>query len=513
MTSNIEAIRAAEAQIPKWRDELRALQAEAHGDDGVVDAEEQAEIDQVESLIDTATRMIAEKLQAWVDNKNAYEALRSRIASDLSTVEANNDEAFSQDKRAVTDAASSADQAASEEDYATALDHAQELERLIDTFLQKVENERLNGLTAEELMEISLADDALDEVFTEEYMEELKDMKFAGAGTPELKEVIKKIEKGLSSANRAEVLGELAEIVGEPPTVADLDADYARYLILVKQRDAIGDQKGQAEPDGVDEQKHPDFVGSNEQLMFGKVLGDALGIHEVFATLLSPTGGLVGPGNDLIPGQLPSPHLSPDNIVAVHGTVHDAAGYLDTFHEEGPGYNYRGSEIEEMIFDGFEFIGLEIEEHYKGQASGIWYWGSEKGLDGALEDGKEMAEEMFDDAVVELEKALEGVRADATEEIDKIIAAFEETKQEAIDKANEIKEDLEDRAEEAAEDLGALVDEIEAEVLEARDALADGVEKVSETVVEKYEEISDAVGDLAEGVGEKLDALANFIWN
>ena len=513
MTSNIEEIRAAEAQIPQWRDELRALQAEAHGDDGVVDAEEKAEIDHVESQIDTAQRLIAEKLQLWAANKTAYEKLRSSIATDLTTVEGNGDDAFSQDKRAVADTVTEADQAASLEDYASALTLSQELKRLIELFLKHVENERLNGLTTEELMEISLADEAIDEVFTEEYMEELKDMKFAGAGTPELKDVIKKIEKGLSGANRAEVLGDLAEIVGEPPTLADLDADYARYLILIKQRDAIGGQNGQTKPDGVDEEKHPDFVGSNEQLMFGKVLGDALGIHEVFATLLSPTGGLVGPGNDLIPGALASPHLSPDNAVAVHGTVHDAAGYLESFHEEGPGYNYRGSEIEEMIFDGFEFIGLEIEEHYKGQASGIYYWGSQKGLDGVWEDGKEMAEEMFDDAVVELEKALEGVRSDAKGEIDKIIATFEETKQEALDKANEIKEDLEDRAEEAAEDLSELVDEIEAEVLEARDALADGADKVSEAAVETFEDISNAVGDLGDGIGEKLDALANFIWN
>ncbi|HIP23926.1 MAG TPA: hypothetical protein EYG79_10095 [Rhodobacteraceae bacterium] len=506
MTSIIEAIRAAEAQIPQWRDQLRALQAEAHGDDGVVDAEEQAEIDQVESMIDTAQRLVAEKLKTWGANKTAYEKLRSRTVADLGTVEANEDATFSQDKRAVSDAVAAADQAASVEDYATALSHAQELERLIELFLQLVENERLNGLTTEELMEISLADEGIDEVFTEEYMEALMGMTFAGEGTPELKDVIKKIEKGLSGANRAEVLGELAEIVGEPPTTADLDADYARFLILCKQRDAIGKEGDKGEIDPVDEELHPDFVGSHEQLMFGRVLGDALGIHEVFATLLSPTGGLVGPGNMLI-GSIPSPHLSPDNPVALHGTVHDAAGYLDSFHDEGPGYNYRGSEIEAMVTSAIELLPQSWENEilpFTGQLSGIGYW--------IVEAGDEYIEARFDEGLVALEQALDSARDGASDQIDEIVSAIEDAKQEISDKADALRSDMEDAAAEAAQDLQDLVDQAKAEMLEASDALEDGFEKVSETVVETIENVSDAIGSFGKGVGEKLDALANFIW-
>jgi hypothetical protein len=82
--------------------------------------------------------------------------------------------------------------------------------------------------------------------------------------------------------------------------------------------------------------QHPLFTASNGQLKFGKILGDVFGIDAVFGSLISPTGGLVGPGNS-------NPlltNLDPDNPVSIHGTVHDAAGYLYNAHNIGPGYDY-----------------------------------------------------------------------------------------------------------------------------------------------------------------------------
>ncbi len=505
MTSNISAIRAAEAQIPQMRDQLRLLREEALADDGVVDQEERAEIEQVEGLIDTAQRLIAQRLAAWEANKAAYTRLRATLDTRLQAVAGSDAGALGRDQRRISEKTTRVDLAAEEEDYATALRLAQELQRMVDLFLQQLENERLNGLTAEELTEISLSDDAIEVVFTEDYMQALMTMEFRGEGTPALREVIKEIEKGLSSSNRDKVIGDLADIVGTPPTAAELDADYARYLILCRQRDAIGSQNNQSEPDGVDEEKHPDFVASHEQLMFGKVLGDALGIHEVFATLLSPTGGLVGPGNDLIPGVMASPHLSPDNPVALHGTVHDAAGYLQSFHNEGPGYNYRGNEIEGAITSALEFIGADALLPLTGQVSGIAYW--------TMEAGDEYIEARFDEAVVALEKALEDARDSASDHIDEIIFAIEEAKQELSDSAEALRDDMVETAEEVEQGLRDLGEEIESQVLEARDAFEDGVERVSNAAVETYEDISDAASSFGEGVKEKLGALANFIWD
>ncbi len=509
MTSNISTIRAAEAKIPRWREQLRALRNEGLADDGVVDAEEQAEIDLVESQIDSAQRLIATRLQAWEANKRAYEQLRSGLETGLGEVARCEVAALSGDQRAIADSATQVTQAATAEDYALAVSLANGLTRAIELFLQQVENERLNGLTDEELTEISLSDDAIEEVFSEEYMRELMTMEFRGEGTPELRDVIKEIEKGLSSTNRTEVIGDLAEIVGTPPSAAELDADYERFLVLCRQRDAIGDENNQTEPDDVDEEKHPDFVGSHEQLMFGKVLGDALGIHEVFATLLSPTGGLVGPGNDLIPGVMASPHLSPDNPVALHGTVHDAAGYLQSFHNEGPGYNYRDSDFEDALIGAIDLLpdswGADALLPLTGQASGIYYW--------TMEAGDEYIEARFDEGIVALEQALADARNGASDQIDQIVFAIEEAKQDLSDRAEALRDDMVDAAEEVEEDLRDLVDEVENELLEARDAFEDGVDRVARSAVETYEEASAAARSIGEGAMEKLNAVANFIWN
>lgn len=76
--------------------------------------------------------------------------------------------------------------------------------------------------------------------------------------------------------------------------------------------------------------------GSVTQLKFGRVVIDGLNIKldPVFGALLSPTGGIVGPGNTEL--------YKPNRIdcVVMHGVFHDAGGYLYNYHNIGPGYNY-----------------------------------------------------------------------------------------------------------------------------------------------------------------------------
>ena len=100
---------------------------------------------------------------------------------------------------------------------------------------------------------------------------------------------------------------------------------------------------------------------SVDQLRFGKVLGDALGLSPVLAVLLSPTGGMLGPGY--------SPHLHnalPQESIRIHGAVHDAAGYLYNYHERtGPGYQYRS---------GTTSVILDTSNPLSGQISGISFW-------------------------------------------------------------------------------------------------------------------------------------------
>ena len=98
------------------------------------------------------------------------------------------------------------------------------------------------------------------------------------------------------------------------------------------------------------------FVGSREALLFGTVIGEVLGLDPIFAALLSPTGGMVGPGGA-------SFHVN-GGVLGYHGVAHDAGGYLCRRHGIDPGYEY----IEERS-------GLPCETSpLAGQVSGIAFW-------------------------------------------------------------------------------------------------------------------------------------------
>ncbi|MEM9145824.1 MAG: hypothetical protein AAGC57_06460 [Pseudomonadota bacterium] len=230
------------------------------------------------------------------------------------------------------------------------------------------ENARLAALSPQDLAATDLTHRPITDLFDEGYMDRLRHAPIKGEDDPTLRALMREVEAGVSGARRAAVMAALARIVGEPPTADTLDTDYGRFLILRQQRDLIGAGKEEtATP--LDADRHPDFTGSRAQLMFGTVIGDAFGIHPVFAALLSPTGGLVGPGNWLIPGVVKAGHLAPDNPLALHGVVHDAGGYLLKFHDQGPGYNYRESKVEL----------LGPEHLLTGHLSGIAYWVAEAG--------------------------------------------------------------------------------------------------------------------------------------
>lgn len=108
------------------------------------------------------------------------------------------------------------------------------------------------------------------------------------------------------------------------------------YQINMKKHHPGEDHTGDVAAPNLNIAQHPLFTASNGQLKFGKILGDVFGIDPVFGSLISPTGGLVGPGNSnpLLTS------LDPSNPVSIHGTVHDAAGYLYNAHNIGPGYDY-----------------------------------------------------------------------------------------------------------------------------------------------------------------------------
>ena len=78
------------------------------------------------------------------------------------------------------------------------------------------------------------------------------------------------------------------------------------------------------------------FRASKDHLIFGKVVGDALGLHPTLGALLNPTGGIVGTNNSN--KLLRSLAILPS--YRKNGVIHDATGYLRYYHGVGPGYKY-----------------------------------------------------------------------------------------------------------------------------------------------------------------------------
>lgn len=82
--------------------------------------------------------------------------------------------------------------------------------------------------------------------------------------------------------------------------------------------------------------------GSRRQYGYGQTVARLLYFYKatsveltpVFAMMMNPTGSIVGPANtSIFVGDV-------HDAIVCHAIVHDAFGYLQTFHKLGPGYNY-----------------------------------------------------------------------------------------------------------------------------------------------------------------------------
>lgn len=185
------------------------------------------------------------------------------------------------------------------------------------------------------------------ELFTDDYMRGLIGSRFQGAGR-ELGEIMDGLAQNPTGDELDGFLERLADLRGRP--VAEIQVEFERFQEVQAQRDATNPDT----PEAVSGAGHPSFNGSNTQMRYGSVVGDAFGIDPVFGAMLNPTGGLVGPGNWAISGD--------DTAVGYHGVVHDAAGYLYNYHNTGPGYDYLGTE------------GRNTASPLSGQRDGIAYW-------------------------------------------------------------------------------------------------------------------------------------------
>jgi WXG100 family type VII secretion target len=186
-------------------------------------------------------------------------------------------------------------------------------------------------------------------LFSDEYMRGLIGSQFQGAGV-ELGIVMDGLSQNPTGAQLDGLIIQLSILRGRP--VEDLQNEYQKYQEVKAQQEANTATPEDAPPSMGG--GHPSFNGSNTQMRYGSVVGDAFGIDPAFGAMLNPTGGLVGPGNWAIAGD--------DTAVGYHGVVHDAAGYLYNYHHAGPGYDYLGRE------------GRDTSSPLSGQREGIAYW-------------------------------------------------------------------------------------------------------------------------------------------
>jgi hypothetical protein len=217
-------------------------------------------------------------------------------------------------------------------------------------------------------------DDAAYRVFTVERLSALPTLQIQGADNARLTEAMYALAPPRdASGNLAlppvddpkilDALRTVAEVRGVP--MEQISADYERFRDRAERAEIAARRLGQedrpfvegahgehrvpplsssryglvAAPNGGTMQDHHNHMGSLDQLRFGSLVGEALGIDPVFGALLSPTGGLVGAGNDEI--RPSSTRIVGDReAVVAHGQAHDAAGYLRNYQGIGPGYNY-----------------------------------------------------------------------------------------------------------------------------------------------------------------------------
>jgi WXG100 family type VII secretion target len=184
-------------------------------------------------------------------------------------------------------------------------------------------------------------------LFKDEYMDGLVGSRFQGAGG-EMRNAMNDLLKDPDGVELDQTLHRIAELRGRP--FSEMKTEYDKFIELRKERNAA-----KADPvSDLNQVAHPWFMGSNTQLRYGEVVGEAFGIDPVFAAMLNPTGGIVGPDNKGLPGD--------DTALGYHGVVHDAAGYLYTYHGVGPGYNYLGLEDR------------DTGDPLTGQRTGIAHW-------------------------------------------------------------------------------------------------------------------------------------------
>ncbi|MBM4423802.1 MAG: WXG100 family type VII secretion target [Chloroflexi bacterium] len=188
-----------------------------------------------------------------------------------------------------------------------------------------------------------------NQLFTESYLNNLAVQSFEGANSPELRDALLELSKNPTGEDLEKVLRKIAKLRGK--SYEEIKSQYEKFLKVRGQAQSNAASKGLALPPNASgiqplcADNHspvpdsrlalppnasgiqPEFLGSTQQMQFRQIVGEAFGIDPVFGALLNPAGGLGGPDAGLT------------NFAdgSVRPAAHDAAAYLSTFHNAGPG--------------------------------------------------------------------------------------------------------------------------------------------------------------------------------
>lgn len=179
-------------------------------------------------------------------------------------------------------------------------------------------------------------------------LERFVDLHPAGAGDPAVREAMIGLLVSYSSDNQPGIdgaLSRLAAALNRP--LDDIKAEFERFRQLATQ------------PPSSYANFRPTYIGSLQHLRYGQLIAEVTGLSPVFGALLSPEGGLVGPG-------ALSKHVT-GGVLGYHAIPHDGGGYLCRALNIGPGYEYIHAEAG-LIPGNCERSPL------KGQISGMAFW-------------------------------------------------------------------------------------------------------------------------------------------
>ena len=350
------------------------------------------------------------------------------------------------------------------------------------------------------------------DLFTTKRMDEVVDMHFQGEGTPELNTAMKGVLFAQPGEDVSKHLAEIGRLRGLEPSV--VKAQFERFQQLQGVSKQLESAKG-LPPDDVMNSRREEylqtrgsFLGNQSSLRFGQVVGEATGLDPAFAAMLNPTGGMVGPGMDVL---APADANSP---VIWHGIFHDAGGYLLNYQNSGPGYTY--------LADKQPKSGRRGSDPIQGQVEGISYWYERRQPDRSImEDIYDLSEANYEnkplmyDAFVKhpIAKGEAGAHElsdDSLSEVLEMTSSAREFNRESVESLKNSTRDAADAVQEQIAEADQTLDEMAAKAREL--GVNEKIVAAAQTAIKtRLKNASSEVEVWAQGTSAAFDSAGEYV--